>query len=477
MPGPGGRGGSLACAEVEIIRTTTPHGTSATISTPSGLSRPAQLIAIAYTGATAIGTALLMIPAATAPGRRTEILDALFTAASAISITGLSVVDTGSHWSLLGQVIILVLMQVGGLGIMTLATLVTIAVSGGRLDLRTRLLAQAETRAMSLSNLRRLLRNIVTFVLITEGIAAVILGVWLATYYREPPARAFYHGVFHAVSAFNNGGLALYPDSLSRYVGDPVVCLTVSFAVIVGGLGYPVVFELVRGGWRRPKTWSVLTRITVIVSVSLLVIGTVAITLAELTNPATLGPLNPGQRLLAGFFHTTMTRSGGLNTVDVSQMRTETWFMSDVLMFIGGGSASTSGGIKVTTFGLLAFVMWAEVRGEPSVIVGKRRIPADNQRQALTVALISIGVVVVATLILLSITPYGLDRVLFETVSAFGTVGLSTGITAHLGAPGTVLLSILMIVGRVGPLTAATALALRQRNRRYDRPEERTIIG
>jgi trk system potassium uptake protein TrkH len=190
-----------------------------------------------------------------------------------------------------------------------------------------------------------------------------------------------------------------------------------------------------------------------------------------------LSRLNPGPQLLAGFFHATMTRSGGLNTVDVGQMRETTWFISDVLMFIGGGSAGTAGGIKVTTFGLLAFVLWAEVRGEPSVLVGKRRIPADNQRQALTVALLSIGVVVLCSLVLLAWTPYGLDRVLFESISAFATVGLSTGITPHLPEPATVVLAILMIIGRIGPLTAATALALRQRTRRYDRPEERTIIG
>lgn len=444
---------------------------------PPGISRPARLIVGAYTALMAIGTGLLLLPGATAPGQRTSILDALFTAASAVSITGLAVVDTGTHWSLFGQLVILILMQVGGLGIMTLATLVTVIVSG-RLALRDRLLAQAETRAVSLTNIRRLLRDVVLFSLIAESIAALILGVWFATYYQMPPARAFYYGIFHSVSAFNNAGLALYPDSLTRYVGDPVVCITVCLAVIIGGIGFPVVFELSRrGGWRKPKTWSVLTRITVLVSGALLVVGTVAVTLAELTNPATLGRLSPGQQLLAGFFHATMTRSGGLNTVDVGQMRETTWFISDVLMFIGGGSAGTAGGIKVTTFGLLAFVLWAEMRGEPSVLVGKRRIPADNQRQALTVALLSIGVVVLCSLVLLAWTPYGLDRVLFESISAFATVGLSTGITPHLPEPATVVLVVLMLIGRVGPLTVATALALRQRTRRYDRPEERTIIG
>jgi trk system potassium uptake protein TrkH len=438
--------------------------------------RPARLIVIAYAGLVLVGTALLMLPVATAPGRRTSLVDALFSAASAASITGLAVVDTGTHWSLFGQLVILALMQIGGLGIMTLATLVTVLVSG-RLALRSRLLAQAETRAVSLTNIRRLLRDIVIFMFTAEAITAVVLAGWLLLRYDEPAGRAAYSGVFHAISAFNNGGLALYPDSLTRFVGDPVVCLTLSFAVIVGGLGYPVVFELGRrGGW-RPRNWSVLTRLTVIFSGALLALGTLAITLAELTNPATLGRLNPGQQVLAGFLHTAMTRSGGLNSVDVSEMRPTTWFISDILMFIGGGSASTAGGIKVTTFGLLAFVLWAEMRGEPSVLVGKRRIPADNQRQALTVALLSIAAVAVTTLILLAITPYSLDRVLFEAVSAFATVGLSTGITGDLNAGATVLLTILMVVGRVGPLTVATALALRQRTRRYDRPEERTIIG
>jgi trk system potassium uptake protein TrkH len=439
------------------------------------VSRPARLIVGAYALAVAVGTGLLLIPAATAPGRRTDVIDAVFTATSAVSVTGLAVVDTGSHWSVFGQVVILALMQVGGLGIMTLATLVTVLVVG-RLAVRGRLLAQAETRAVSLTDIRRLLRGIVLFSLGVEAVVALILGVWFVAAGHEDAGRAFYSGVFHAVSAFNNGGLALYPDSLTRFVGDPVVGLTICLAVILGGLGYPVVFELARA-WRRPATWSVLTRLTVFVTVALLGLGTLAVTLSELTNPATIGQMPAPQQLLAGFFHSTNTRSGGLNTVDIGDMRPATLFISDLLMFVGAGSAGTGGGIKVTTFGVLAIVLWSEMRGENSVIIGRRRIPESNQRQALAVALVSIAVVAASTLAMLGLSTHGLDRVLFEVISAFGTVGLSTGITDDLPAAATVLLTVLMLMGRIGPLTVATAMALRERTRRYDRPEERTTVG
>ena len=252
--------------------------------------------------------------------------------------------------------------------------------------------------------------------------------------------------------------------------------LTVAVAVIVGGLGFPVVFELAHS-WRRPRTWSVTTRITVVVTVVLLVVGTIVLTAAERDNPDTLGSLSPNQKLLAGFFTAVMPRTAGFNAIDVAAMTSESWFATVVLMFIGGGSASTAGGIKVTTFGLLAFVLWAEVRGEQGVNVGHRRVPLANQRQALAVVLLGVGLVTVSTFLLLGLTTFSLDRVLFEVVSALGTVGLSTGITDDLSVAGEVLIIVLMFVGRIGPLTLASALALRERAHRYELPEERTIVG
>jgi potassium uptake TrkH family protein len=439
------------------------------------VQHPGRIIAAAFAVAVLVGTVLLSLPVATGAGHRPHVIDALFTATSAVCITGLAVVDTGSYWSTFGHVVILVLMQVGGLGIMTLGTLLAIFVSR-RLGLRARLIVQAETRSLRMRDIRRLVRNIVLFALGAEAVAAIVLTVRFAVHYDRTWGSAAYHGVFHAVAAFNSAGLSLNRDSMMGFVGDPWVSLTLAFAVILGGLGFPVVFELARE-WRTPRCWSVLTYLTLGTTVVLLVGGWIAFTVAEYSNPATMGPLGVPQKVLAGFFASAMPRSGGLNSIDTSALTPESMIITDMLMFIGGGSAGTAGGIKVTTFGLLAFVIWAEMRGEARVHVGRRRIPEANQRQALAVALLGVGLVMVSTLLLLAVTDHELDRVLFEAISAFGTVGLSTGITPDLGVDGKAIVSILMYIGRIGPLTLASALALRERTRRYELPEERTIVG
>ncbi|MFG3708140.1 TrkH family potassium uptake protein [Micromonospora sp. NPDC047670] len=442
----------------------------------SGPTRhPAQVIATGFGAAVAVGTALLSLPASTQSGQRAPLIDALFTATSAVCVTGLVTVDTGSYWSGLGQAVILLLIQAGGLGIMTVATLFTVLLSR-RLGLRARFLAQAETRSLDLTDVWGVVRRIVLFSLAAEAVVAVSLALRFHTAYDEPLGAAAYDGVFHAISAFNNAGFSTNADSLVGYVTDPWISLTVAAAVILGGLGFPVVFELARC-WRRPALWSVMTRITVTLTAALLVLGTLVLTLAEFTNPKTLGSLSGPEKFLAGFFASTMTRTAGFNSLDIAGMRPESLLASDALMFIGGGSAGTAGGIKVTTFGLLAFVLWSEMRGETHVNVGHRRIPPSNQRQALAVALLGIGAVVTATFVLVSITSYGLEQILFEVISAFATVGLSTGITGSLPPQADLLLIVLMFAGRIGPLTLASALALRDRTRRFELPEERTIVG
>jgi trk system potassium uptake protein len=436
---------------------------------------PARVIATAFGTAILIGTVLLSLPVATESGNGATLIDAGFTATSAVCVTGLITVDTGGYWSTFGEIVIIGLIQAGGLGIMTLATLFAVLMSG-RLGLRARLLAQAETKALGLADLRRVIRNIVIFSLVSETVVAIVLTIRFMTAYGKSPGAAIYAGVFHAISAFNNAGFSLNADNLVRFVADPWVTLTIAIAFIVGGIGFPVVFELARS-WRRPAEWSVLTRITLVVTGVLLVVGTIVLTLTEFSNPRTLGPLSGPAKVLAGFFAAATPRTAGFNTIDVSAMRPESWLTTDALMFIGGGSAATAGGIKVTTFGLLAFVIWAEMRGEPRVNVGRRRIPEANQRQALAIALLGVGVVAVATFALLHLTAASTDQVLFEVVSAMGTVGMSTGITADLSSTGHVLLAVLMFVGRIGPLTVASALALRERARRFELPEERTIVG
>ncbi|MFI6928638.1 TrkH family potassium uptake protein [Nonomuraea spiralis] len=436
---------------------------------------PAQVIVTGFAAVALIGTALLASPIATESGESAGWLTALFTATSAVCVTGLVVVDTATHWSAFGEWVIAGLIQVGGLGIMTLATLFTVLVTG-RLGLRARIFAQAETKTLHMTDVRHVVRKVVVFSLVCEAVAALVLTGRFLLGYGEPFGRALYLGVFHAISAFNNAGFALWPDSLMRYVTDPWICLTIAIAVIVGGLGFPVAFELLRS-WRRPGRWSVLTRITVGVTVVLLVGGTLVFLATEWRNPRTLGALDDSGKLLAGFFTAVMPRTAGFNSLDLAEMYPTSWLATDLLMFIGGGSAGTAGGIKVTTFGLLAFVIWAEMRGEREVHVGHRRLTDAVQRQAISISLVSIALVAVSTYVLLALTPHSLDRVLFEVVSAFGTAGLSTGITADVTPAGQMLLTLLMFIGRTGPLTLGSALALKDRVRHYQLPEERVIVG
>lgn len=439
-----------------------------------GLRHPAQVLVAAFVVVIAIGTVLLALPAASVTGNATSVVTALFTATSAVTVTGLTVVDTAGYWSTFGEVVILGLFQAGGFGIMTMATLLGLVLVR-RMPLRLQLSAQAERKSLGLGDVGSVAFGVALVSLFFEFGTALILTVRLWATYGEPFAHAVYLGVFHAVSAFNGAGFALYSGSLSRFATDPWVCLPVAVAVIAGAIGFPVLFEL-RRRLRFPRRWSLHATITVGTTLILLAAATVAVTAGEWSNPATLGRFGVPGKMLAGFFNAAM-RTAGLSTIDISELHSATLLALDVVMFIGGGSASTAGGIKVTTFALLAFVMWAEIRAEPGVHVLGRRLPPDIQRQALTIALLSVAVVVISALVLLSITPFDLDRVLFEAVSAFATVGWSTGITAQLGATGQLLLVAVMFAGRLGPVTVASALALRERTRRYELPEERPIVG
>jgi Trk-type K+ transport system membrane component len=310
-----------------------------------------------------------------------------------------------------------------------------------------------------------------------EAVLAVVLTLrwWLA--YDYPFGTALWHGTFHSVAAFNNSGFALYSDSFTRFVGDWWICLTITAGVLVGSMGFPVLFELARRA-RRPSTWSTHTRLTVIGAAGLLVFGFAVFLLFEWGNARTLGPLGVDHKILAAIMQSQMPRSGGMSSIDFGVITPETEAVVIALMFIGGGSASTAGGIKLTTFLLLAYVIWAEVKGERDVVIGRRRIAEGVQRQALAVALLSIVVLAVGTLAVLATTP-GLtfDRVLFETTSAFATVGLSTGVTADLTPAGKLILVVMMFVGRVGPVVVASSLALTTRRRLYRYPEERPIVG
>ena len=439
------------------------------------MRHPAQAVAGGFAAAVLVGTLLLLLPVARTGDGGATVTEALFTATSAVCVTGLVIVDTSTHWTGFGEAVILALIQIGGFGIMTMASLLGLLVSR-RMGLRSRLTTAVETKSVGIGDARKVLLGVAKVSLLFEAVTALVLTARFSVAYDEPLADAAYLGLFHAVSAFNNAGFGLYADNLVRFVDDAWICVPIAVSVIAGGLGFPVLLEL-RREFRRPSRWSLHTKLTVTVYGILLVLGGVFVTAHEWSNPGTLGQLDAPGRVLAGVFQSVMTRTAGFNSVDVAELREGTLLGMDVLMFIGGGSAGTAGGIKVTTFAVLFFAIYAEVRGDPAVTVFDRRIGARVQRQALTVALLSVAAVVAATLALIELSRFSTDVVLFEVVSAFATVGLSTGITADLPTTGQLILVALMFLGRLGPITLVSALALRERSRRYQLPEGRPLIG
>ena len=439
------------------------------------LRHPGQFVVVAFGAAIAVVTLLLSLPMATTGPGRAPLLTALFTATSAICVTGHIVVDTPTYWSNFGEVVIAGAVQLGGFGIMTLSSLLVLLLSR-RIGLRRRMLAQAETGALDLGDVRRVLGGVAFFTVLFEVVAALVLGLRFWSLGEGGLGRSLYLGVFHSITAFNNAGFALYSDNLIGFATDPVIIGTVGLAVILGGIGFPVLLELRRQPL-QPKQWTLHTQLTLATTAVLLVAGMAAVLLFEWTNPGTLGPQSMPEKLLSGWFQGVTPRTAGFNSVDYGEMREATLLVTDALMFIGAGSASTAGGIKVTTFALLGFVIWAEVRGDPDVNLFGRRTPTAAQRQALAIALLGIGAVIASTLILTSLDPISLSAALFEALSAFGTVGLSTGITADLHSGGKLVLIALMFLGRVGPTTLFAALVLRERDRMYRFAEERPIIG
>lgn len=440
----------------------------------ASVRNPAQLVLAAFVLLILFGTILLALPFSVDSGvQHHSLLDSLFWATSAATVTGLGTVDV-STFSLFGELVLLMLIQLGGFGIMTIGSVLAL-VASRRVGLRQRMLAQAEIGAVDIGELRHLISAIAKITLAVESTIAILLFIHLATVDRISMGRAAYSGVFHAVSGFNNAGISLYSDSLTQFADDPLVVFPVTAAFVIGGLGFPILVEF--GKRVHPSRWSLHTRLTLFATAVLLVLGPLSVLVFEWTNPGTLGPLGVWDKLQAAWFQGVTPRTAGFNTIDIGAMREPTLNITTGLMFIGAGPASTSGGIKVTTFAVLGFAMWSEVRGEQDITAFKRRIPVQAARQAMTVALLSVGVVFSTAVALTAMSDYTFTATLFEATSAFGTVGLSTGITNSLPGVGHFLLVMVMLAGRVGPVTFVTALALRERRRAYRYAEERPIIG
>ncbi len=438
--------------------------------------RPGRLVVAGFAAIIAVGTLLLTLPIAHEPGLADPpgFSAALFTATSAATVTGLSTVDVGPTWSLFGELVILTLIQIGGLGLMTIASIVAVVLSQN-LGLRQRGLAGTEIGVGHFGEIRPLIKAVAAFSLFVEVVTALILMIGFAGD-GHGIGGTIYLAVFHSVSAFNNAGFALFDGGLERFATDWVVSLAIAGSFIAGGLGFPVVAELSR---RRPaRQWSLFTKLTIVASAGLLAVGTIVVGILEWANPDTLGPHGFANKLLISFFQSATTRTAGFNTVPISELREATLLLFILFMVIGANSASTGGGIKTSTFAVAVWSTVAELRGsEESVNLFEREVPSSQQRQALALVIVALGTVGTSTFLLAATTDLPLDAMLFEASSAFGTVGLSLGITHELSLPSQAIIIVLMFLGRVGPMTLGAALLLRTDSRRFRYPEEKLLVG
>jgi trk system potassium uptake protein TrkH len=454
-----------------------------TVKAPRRLRRPpspAASLLILFAILISVGTLLLMLPMATVTGKSTTFLDALFTATSAACVTGLVVVDTATHWSGFGQVVIAALIQAGGFGIMAGSTLLLMIFLGRRTTLRDRIVVQESLGGLQLGSVTRLLKRIAIFTLVTEAVGAVILAISFTSGPEAGPPGdplGIWWGIFHSISAFNNAGFDLTGGfrSLSPFIDDWVVLLTMGVLLTLGGIGFAIVGDVIDK--RRWSRLALETKLVLVTTVALLVGGTVLIGFAEWANPLTLGALPPEQRVLNALFESTTLRTAGFTALETSAFFEATLFVVMALMFIGGASGSTAGGIKVNTFAVLAIAIVSTVRGQPSAMAFGRRIQHAIVYRALAVALLAIAWVFVIGLALSLTSNATFVQTLFEAVSAFGTVGASTGITPELDDPALVILAIAMFVGRLGPLTLVLALTARARPIPYRPAVESVRIG
>ncbi|RGE15839.1 TrkH family potassium uptake protein [Leucobacter sp. wl10] len=454
-------------------------------------SSPPRFALMVFTALILLWTALLSLPFSSSSGRMTPLADALFTAVSAICVTGLSTVDMATHWSLFGEIVILAGLQIGGIGVLTLASILGLTVTR-RLGLRQRLLAASDTnpmrmsrdasasQAVGLGEIGGLLAAVATSLVVIElALTALITPRLMVAGYDF--WQSLWNGFYLAASAFTNTGFVPLPGGLAPFETDLYLLSVLAVGVFLGAIGFPVIFALYRyvtgGGWRAHKRLGLHAKLTLTTTLIFIVVGWLAIGTLEMSNPKTLGGHDFWETLLSSGYMSVMTRSGGLGIIDPIDMNGSTLLVMDMLMFVGGGSASTAGGIKVTTIAVLFLAAYAEARGYKEMQAFDRSIPNEVLRVAVSILIWGATIVLAATVALLQVTGESLDVVLFEVISAFGTCGLTTGLSSEVSDAGKYILAATMWAGRVGTVTLAAAVAATSRSRLFKYPEERPIVG
>ncbi|ALS23456.1 TrkH family potassium uptake protein [Paenibacillus sp. YK5] len=439
---------------------------------------PPQILVYGFTLIIMIGAVLLSLPIATVSGESMPFLDALFTATSATCVTGLVLVDTGTYFSAFGQLVLILLIQIGGLGFMTMAALIAL-VFKRKISLKERLVLQTAMNQGSMEGIVRLIRKVLLYSLTIEFAAAVIFSVRWS--FEMEPGQAIYYGIFHAISFFNNAGFDLFGaihkpfGSMSHLAYDWIVNLVAIILIVLGGIGFIVIADLLE--YHKTRKLSLHSKVVLSTTGALTVIGFVILLIFEFTNHKTFGALNGSGKLLASLLHSVTPRSAGVTTVDVSQMRQASQFFLIILMFIGASPGSAGGGIKTTTFAILVGALVAMVRGKEDIVMFRYRLGKDRILKAITLTMFAIFMVVFITMLLSTTEDHAFLVILFEVTSAFGTVGLSMGLTPQLTEFGKVVIALTMFTGRLGPMTLAYALGKKTDKELYRYPEGKITIG
>jgi trk system potassium uptake protein TrkH len=434
-----------------------------------------QTLAIGFALVILLGGILLSLPICSQDGSATSFIDSVFTSTTAVCVTGLVTVDTGTHWNYIGKTIIMILIQIGGLGFMSFATLLAILI-GKKITLKDRLVMQEAMNTFNIQGLVKMVRYIMVFTFSVEGLGALLYSTQFIPSFGL--AKGVYYSIFHSVSAFCNAGLDLFGEfrSLTIYNDNSVVILTTAALIIIGGLGFAVWIEIYN--FKGIKKLSFHTKMVLTITLILLTTGALLMFIFEFNNPGTMKEMNLKDKLLNSFFASVTPRTAGFNSISTADMTAAGKLLTIILMFIGGSSGSTAGGIKTTTFGVLVFTLISTIKGREDTEVFRRRISKETVYKSFAIFSIALALVLSVTMIL-SITEISqpFEYLLYEATSAFGTVGLTLGLTPKLSIIGKIVIILTMYCGRVGPLTVAVALTKAKKKPNYKYPEDKILVG
>ena len=438
-----------------------------------------QILTLGFLIVILIGGILLWLPISSADGEFTNFLDCLFTSTSAVGVNGLVVIDTGTHWSIFGKVIIMILIEIGGLGFMSFATFI-VSFFGKKITLRDRLIMQESMNTFDIQGIVRMVRYIICFTFLIEGLGAAVLSVRFIPMYGI--AKGIFYSIFHSISAFCNAGFDLFGgySSLTSFSHDPLILITISMIVIIGGIGFAVWIELYNYSYNKNeyRKISTNTKLVLLITIFLLVVGTLFILIVEYKNPKTIGSYSILDKITNAFLASASPRTAGFNSVSTSDMTNGGKLLTILYMYIGGSPGSTAGGIKTTTFGIMMITVISVIRGRDDAEIFGRKISKGFVYKSISLAIIALALVFFVSIILSFTQPSEqyID-VLYEATSAFGTVGLTTGVTQRLCTISKIVIMITMYLGKVGPITVVLAFINSKKKIIYNYPEAKILIG